>query len=165
MNSSDDKMTKLTAVLNAMLQEDEDISARGVVRRLPGTFKHASDITRHAERRQALETYQVRQAALRSLMEKANKQSKGNLTQAIERKNREIEVLVRQRDILIASHKAMILAVSEMGGRKAWLRFFGRYQACIKELETLGAMPSASVSVLPQPRTTPEVDCESALVD
>lgn len=151
MSSSDDKMTRLIAALDAMLQENEDISARSAVRRLPGTFKHASDITRHTERRRELETYQERQSALRSLMEKANKQSKANLSQVIERKNREIEVLVRQRDLLIASHKAMILAVSEMGGRKAWLRFFERYQACVEELEALGAMPSASVSVLPSP--------------
>jgi len=91
-------------------------------------------------------------------MEKANKQSKGNLSQVIERKNREIEVLIRQRDLLIASHKAMILAVSEMGGRKAWLRFFERYQACIKERESLGAMPTASVSALPHPHMMPEAE-------
>ncbi len=158
MNSPDDKMAKLIAALDAMLQDDEDISARGVVRRLPDTFKHASDITRHAERRRALEAHQERQTALRSLMEKTNKQSKANLSQVIERKNREIEVLIRQRDILIASHKAMILAVSEMGGRKAWLRFFERYQACVEELEALGAMPSASVSVLSLPQPVPEVE-------
>lgn len=158
MNSPDDKMTKLIAALDAMLKDDEDISARGAVRRLAGTFKHASDITRHAERRHELETYQGRQTVLRSLMEKTNKQSKTNLTQAIERKNREIEVVVRQRDILIASHKAMILAVSEMGGRKAWLRFFERYQGCIEELMALGAMPSASVRVFPHPHMAPEVE-------
>jgi len=45
MNSPDDKMAKLIAALEAMLQDDEEISARGVVRRLPDTFKHASDIT------------------------------------------------------------------------------------------------------------------------
>jgi len=158
MSSSDDKMTKLIAALDAMLQENEDISARSVVRRLPDTFKHASDITRHAERRRELETHQERQAALRSLMEKANKQSKANLSQVIERKNREIEALIRQRDILIASHKAMILAVSEMGGRKAWLRFFERHQTCVKELEVLGAMPNASVSALSHSRMIPETE-------
>lgn len=158
MNSPDDKMARLLATLDAMLQDNEDISARGAVRRLSGTFKHASDITRNAERRQALETYQDRQSALRALMEKTNKQSKTNLIQAIERKNREIETLVRQRDLLIASHKAMILAVSEMGGRKAWLRFFERQHACIKELEALGALPKASVSVLPQSQGTLEVE-------
>jgi len=158
MSSSDNKMSSLIAELDAMLQDDENISARGVVRRLSDVFKHASDITRHTERRQTLEIYQERQTALRSLMEKANKQSKSNLTQAIERKNREIETLVRQRDLLIASHKAMILAVSEMGGRKAWFRFFERYQACVEELEALGAMPSASVSVLRHPYMAPDVE-------
>lgn len=158
MNSPDDKMAKLIAALDAMLQDDEDISARGVVRRLPETFKHASDITRHAERRRELETHQERQTALRSLMEKANKQSKANLSQVIERKNREIEVLVRQRDLLIASHKAMILAVSEMGGRKAWLRFFERHHACVEELEALRAMPCASISAFPLSHDEPEVE-------
>jgi hypothetical protein len=151
-------MNSLIVALDAMLQDDENISARGVLRRLPDVFKHASDITRHAERRQALENYQERQTALRSLMEKANKQSKTSLTQAIERKNREIEILTRQRDLLIASHKAMILAVSEMGGRKAWLRFFEQYQACVEELEALGAMQNVSVSVLHHPHMAPDVE-------
>lgn len=158
MSTSDNKMSSLIAALDAMLEDDENISARGVVRRLPDVFKHASDITRHTERRQALETYQERQSALRSLMEKANKQSKTSLTQAIERKNREIEILTRQRDLLIASHKAMILAVSEMGGRKAWLRFFEQYQACVKELQSLGAMQSVSVSVLRHSHVATDAD-------
>lgn len=149
MTFAEDKIIKLTSALESMLQSNEAITARSVVRCLNGTFKHASDITRHAERRRILETYQERQVALRVLMEKANKQSKGNLTQMIERKNREIETLARQRDLLIASHKAMILAVSEMGGRKAWLRFFAQYQGCIDELVEIGALPGAESRTFP----------------
>ncbi|GAA0569635.1 hypothetical protein [Caenispirillum bisanense] len=145
MTYADEKTRRLADALDAMLLDNEDISARGAVRHLGGTLKYATDITRHAERRQLLEAYQCRQAELRSLIEKVNKQSKSNLSLAVERKDREIAALARQRDLLIASHKAMILAVSEMRGRQAWLRFFQHYQGCIEELAALGAMPSADV--------------------
>jgi len=133
-----------------MLLDNEDISARAAVRRLPGAFKHATDITRQTDRRGLLEEYRLRQAELRTVIEKSNKQSKTNLSAAIERKDREIEVLTRQRDLLVASHKAMILAVGEMRGMKAWQRFFTHYQEVVDELREIGAMPTADVSLFPQ---------------
>lgn len=150
MAEADEKTNQLADALEAMLFENEDISARGAVRRLDGIFKYATDVTRHAERRGLLEKYRQRQAELRAVMEKADKQSKSNLSAAIERKNREIEALTRQRDLLIASHRAMILAVSEMRGMKAWQRFFERYQDQVDELRQIGAIPTTDVSLFPQ---------------
>lgn len=150
MAEADEKTKRLSEALEAMLLDNEDISARGAVRRLDGIFKYPTDVTRHAERRGLLEKYRRRQAELRAVMEKANKQSKSSLSAAIERKDREIEALTRQRDLLIASHRAMILAVSEMRGMKAWQRFFEQYQAMVDELREIGAMPTADVSLFPQ---------------
>lgn len=138
----------LEEVLEGMLLDNESITARGAVRRMEGTFKHATDITRRPERRQMLEAYQQKQADLRSVMEKANKQSKTNLSAQIARKEAELATLTAQRDLLIASHKAMILAVGEMGGMKAWHRFFEAYQSTIDELQKMGAMPSDNVREL-----------------
>ncbi|MEO3430144.1 hypothetical protein AAFN88_14885 [Pelagibius sp. CAU 1746] len=135
----------LEEVLEAMLLDNETVTARGAVRRMDGVLKHASDITRRPERRQMLETYQKKQTELRSVMEKANKQSKTNLAARITKKEAEIAALTGQRDLLIASHKALILAVGEMGGMKAWQRFFESYRDTMDELRALGAMPSAEV--------------------
>lgn len=135
----------LEDALNAMLLDDEDITARGVVRRMDGVFKNASDITRHPERRAALERFQARQAELRKTMEKADKESKTALSAKVARLEAEVARVTQQRDLLIASHKAMLLAVGEVGGMKAWKKFFDRHQDVIEQLQKLGAMPEAEV--------------------
>jgi hypothetical protein len=66
------------------------------------------------------------------------------------RKDAEIAVLTRQRDILIASHKALILAVGELGGMRAWRRFFDQNQDVVDEMRKLGAMPTADTLDLSQ---------------
>lgn len=145
----------LEEVLEAMLLDNEDITARGAVRRMHGALKHPTDITRRPQRRQKLETYQQKQKELRSVIEKADKQSKTNLSAQIARKEAEIATLTGQRDLLVASHKAMILAVGEMGSMRAWQRFFTAYQSAVDELRDLGAMPPDEVRELsPRPSLT-----------
>jgi len=136
------KLALLEQTLESMLLDDERISARGLARRLKPALNHATDITRQPQRRALLEKYQARQTELRTVMAKADKQSKANLSARIACKDGEIAALTRQRDILIASHKAMILAVGEMGGMNAWRRFFERYQGVVDEMRRLGAMPT-----------------------
>lgn len=135
--------------LEAMLRANLDITARGVVREMPETFRHASDITRRPKRRKLLERFQDRQAELRRVIEQADKRSKTNLSHDLSRKNLEIAALHAQRDALIASHRAMIMAIGEMGGMAAWRRFFKQYEGVIEELRRLGALPEAQVVPLP----------------
>lgn len=132
--------------MEAMLVDNKTITARGVVRRMGGVFRHASDLTRRPDRREKLTAYQQRQAELRALMAKADKQSKKNLVAQLSRKDAYIEELRRQRDTLIASHKAVFLAVGEMGWMKAWKRFFSGYERVLDELHAMGAMPKADDS-------------------
>jgi hypothetical protein len=143
-----DPISLMEEALEAMLLDDEDITARGLVRRMVGVFKYATDITRPTDRRALLEQYQTRQRELRTVISKADKTSKANLSARIVRKDEEIETLRRQRDLLVASHRAMILAIGEMGGMKIWKRFFEAYQAAEDELHALGAMPTATVTPL-----------------
>ncbi len=55
-------LDRLEEVLEAMLLANEDITARGAVRRLDGLLRHASDITRMPVRRALVERFQRRQA-------------------------------------------------------------------------------------------------------
>ena len=143
----------LQEALEAMLLDNEDISARAAVRRLAGTYKHATDITRRPQRRDILSRYQQKQAELRAVMEKADKQSKTNLSAQLVEKVREIDEVTRQRNLLIGSHRAMIHAMSQLRGRKGWLALFEHHQAAVNELESLGAVPSADVAAFPaQPK-------------
>jgi hypothetical protein len=142
----------LEETLQAMLLDDEDISARGAVRRMGGMLRHPSDITRNAERRALLDACRLKQVELRSMMEKADKTSKKNLSAALAQKDARIEELLRDRDLLIASCRAAVLAVGEMGGMQAWLKFYKGHQAALERLNALGAVPSADITSLPTAR-------------
>src|SRR5690606_14710698 len=104
------------ALLEEMLQEDVSITARGVVRRATSPFKHASDITRIPARRELLRKFKEKQGVERGLKERASKQSRANLVRRVARLEAEVETLRAARDLLIVSHKAMLLAVGETGG-------------------------------------------------
>ena len=137
------------AILDAMLQDNETITARAVARRLEG-MDHASSITRDSWRNATLAEWQSRQAELRRMIERTDKSSKSNLAAALERKDARIRELEEQIALLTASHRAMIHAVGEMGWMRAWSRFFENYQTVQEELHRIDATPTA----VPLPRPT-----------
>ena len=67
----------------------------------------------------------------------------------VEVKNAEIDQLQADRQLVIASHRMIILAVAEMGGFSKWKRLFEGYQATIDTLERMEAIPSGEVVTLP----------------
>jgi hypothetical protein len=148
----DDPVNKLSALeeaLEAMIIDNKHITARGIVRRMQGVFKNATDITRQPLRRALLERYQEKQSTLRSVLEKADKQSKASLSAQIARKDEKLASLKRQCELLIASHKAMILGVGEMGGMKAWRKFYTACPGIIDELRDIDAMSKTEIRQVP----------------
>lgn len=138
-----DKNLRLVTILEAMLSDDETITARAVVRRSDGAFKHASDITRNDGRRKMVDEYAKKQRDIRAAFERSSKRSRANLERLVASKNVEIERLKGERELLIASHRAMILSVAEMGGYSVWKRFFEKYQSTVDTLEKMGALRTA----------------------
>lgn len=136
------------AILDSMLHENETITARAVARRLEGV-DHASSITRDPWRNARLAEWQARQAELRRMIERTYKSSKSNLAAALERKDARIRELEERIALLTASHRAMIHAIGEMGGMRAWSRFFDDYGIVLERLRELGAMPTATVAPFP----------------
>ena len=145
------KARELETVLQRMLNDNVVISARSVIREHDCPFKHASDITRQPERKALLEQYKTRQSELHALMEKTDKQSRTNLQARVARLTQENEALSAERDLLIASHKAMLLAVGEMGGMAAWRKFIPAWEDTRHRLSQLKALPSAVI--LPTSKT------------
>lgn len=139
------KDQKLAAILQRMLNDNIDISARSVIRETDSPFKHASDVTRQPERKALLDQYQARQRELRALMEKTDKQSRTNLQAKVARLIQENDALKGERDLLVASHKAMLLAVGEMGGMAAWRKFFPAWEQTKEQLVKLQALPNAEL--------------------
>lgn len=136
------KARELETVLQRMLNDNVVITARSVIREQDCPFKHASDITRQPERKALLDQYQARQSELHALVEKTDKQSRTNLQARVARLTHENETLKAERDLLIASHKAMLLAVGEMGGMAAWRKFFPAWEETRQQLSALQALPS-----------------------
>jgi hypothetical protein len=138
-----DKDAVLEETLEGMLVEDVTISARAAVRRSNGALKHATDITRNENRKAVLAAFCARQLAIRSAVERSGKRSRVELEKLVATKNAEIERLKGEKDLLIASHKAMILSITEMGGFSVWKRFFDRYQTSVDALEAMRSLPEA----------------------
>lgn len=139
------KARELETVLKRMLNDNVVITARSVIREQDCPFKNASDITRQPERKALLEQYKTRQSELHALVEKTDKQSRTNLQARVARLTQENETLSAERDLLIASHKAMLLAVGEMGGMAAWRKFFPVWEETRRQLTELQALPSAQI--------------------
>lgn len=147
-----EKEVALEEILKRMVETDETISARAAIRQADGILKHASDITRNAKRRELLERYSNLQRKIRGAVDRSSKRSRSELERLIARKDAEIDRLKSSQQLLIASHRAMILSVTEMGGFSIWQRFFEKYQACIEKLEELHALPEADILPLQERR-------------
>ena len=137
------KIQALEAILQRMLNDNIRITARSVVREKDSPFKHASDITRQPDRKAVFDRYCARQAELKALIEKTDKQSRTNLQARVAHLTQEIEALKSERDLLIASHKAMLLAVGEIGGLAAWRKFFPAWENTRRQLAEMQALPGA----------------------
>ncbi|WP_124299462.1 hypothetical protein [Pseudomonas chlororaphis] len=127
---------RIAQALNSMLEQDTNITHRAVVRAVDG-LRAPSSITRDSYRRSLVEYYQTAQAERRQWVTRTQKVSQANVVAQLAAKDMRIQELERQVTTLTASHKAMILAVGEMGGMKAWSRFFEKYEHVSKELKSL----------------------------
>lgn len=137
----------LLEVLESLLADDEGITLRTIVRRLDG-IGQPSSISRDSWRSQVVKTYQARQRELRRLIERADKSSKSNLVGQLQKSKSRIAELEATVEMLTASHKALILAVGQVGGMSAWKAFYERYEAVIDDIRRLGALPTAEVVLL-----------------
>lgn len=147
---SDPRLDALDALLSAMLQENQELTARNVVRASDGLFKHPSDLTRNTARRAVLELYQRRQAELRALAQKTDKNSKLRLTERLQRTQDRADRLERERDLLVAAFRGLIHGAGVTGGMAGWTKLFPHYSAAAEHLRLLGALPSADAVPLAQ---------------
>lgn len=65
---------------------------------------------------------------------------------ALARLRQRLEEVEARNQLLVASHPAMLSAVGELGGTRAWLRFFANHPQALERLEQMGALPE---NVLP----------------
>ncbi len=135
---------EMEEVLRTMLEDDEDITARGVIRR-HASLSAASSITRNPARSEMLAKYQMRQDEFRGWRKRLAKRSKDRTAMGMAEKDIRIDELERQVELLTASHVAMLRAVGELGGYAKWAKFFDSYKDIRDELMKMRAMPIAKI--------------------
>ena len=144
-SSDDDQMRE---ILETLLAEDEDITARAVARLHP-SINAASSITRSESRSKLLAEYQQRQAEYRRWRGRVAKRSGADTAASLADKDIRIAELEATVQLLTASHLAMLRAVGELGGFSKWARFYEQYRDARDKLAELGAIPEAAVSPIP----------------
>lgn len=130
-------------VLQQLLEQDLDITARAVARLHP-TISSASTITRSEQRATVLEEYRIKQLEFRRWQKNISKRSSANVAMSIADKDMRIAELEKQIEVLVASHLAMIKVVGEMGGFSKWQRFFEMASEALAQLSLLNAIPESN---------------------
>ena len=131
---------ELILVLEKLLEEDADITARAVIRLHP-SLSNASAITRNEERQRLVAQYQERQGELRRWHGRVNKQSRDKTASELAKKDQWISELEAQVATLVDSHVAMIAAMGEVGGMAKLVKFYERYRDIRNRLQELDALP------------------------
>ncbi|MCI0152289.1 hypothetical protein KNO81_41550 [Paraburkholderia sediminicola] len=144
-SSDDDQIRK---ILETLLADDEDITARAVARLHP-SIKAASSITRSESRSRLLAEYQQRQADYRRWRRRVAKLSGADTATSLADKDVRIAELEATVQLLTASHLAMLRAVGELGGFSKWAKFYEHHSEARDRLAGFGAIPTAPVSSMP----------------
>lgn len=125
--------------INWLLENDQVVTARSVAAKAGVA---PSTITRSAVRSQAVIKAAGEQARLMAIVA-SNKSSREALLVIVDQRNKTIADLERKIMILAASHRAMLMAVGEMGGVAGWRKFFAKHEEIRQELLRLQAMPAS----------------------
>jgi hypothetical protein len=144
-SSDDDQMRE---ILETLLADDADITARAVARMHP-SINAASSITRSESRSKLLAEYQQQQTEYRRWRGRVAKRSGADTAASLADKDIRIAELEATVQLLTASHLAMLRAVGELGGFSKWARFYDQYRDARDKLAELSAIPEATISPMP----------------
>lgn len=139
---SDEADTQLIAILENLLAENINISAREVAKRHPAVAS-ASTITRDRARRELLESYQVRQVELQKWQNRLKKGNKAEVATQLARQQSRIEQLERTEEILLRGHISLIAVMAELGGTTKLSSYYNRFSELRNSLTQLKALPEA----------------------
>ncbi|MBZ9892948.1 hypothetical protein LB545_01235 [Mesorhizobium sp. BR1-1-6] len=135
MKKPDKTDDDVASAVTWLIDHDLDVTARAVARRVDVA---PSTITRDDDRMKAVEDGIREQARLRAIVAR-DKSSREELLARLEREKKTVAKLERQVAILTASHRAMLMAVGEIGGVAAWRKFFAKHEEIRQELIALNA--------------------------
>lgn len=141
---NDVKHTELSIILETLIENDIDITAREIARRHT-LLTSASSITRHPERRRIMQEAQERQAELRQWKGRLAKTSKNNLAARLVDQDQKVQELERKVEILAQGHIALIAAVAQMGGMAKLVKYYENFREVRNGLLSMNALPSETI--------------------
>ena len=163
-SGADDLPSRLAAEIAKMLDADETISTRNILKRMPDDFAYPTSVSRPKELRPIYKKAVKDQALLRAAAKGLARTSGSEAEAKIARRDLRIEEFEDQVQLLTASHRALYAAVGEMGGAAAWLQFFENHQRALNMLDQLGArtphLPTLRLVRGPDPIPSPLPDDE-----
>lgn len=139
----DSENKDLREVLEGLLADDTDITAREVARRHP-TLRNASAFTRNPPRLALIEQARQRQIDARHVRSNPGAKRSASLSELLEERNRQVAVLEAQVTALVASHAACVRAVIMHGGIQALERFWRDYKVIADTVHGLDAVPGGA---------------------
>lgn len=136
----DQDNAELELILQSLLEEDIDITAREVARR-HSALTSASTITRQPNRRQLVERYQMKQNDMRSWQARLRKRSRGQAAELVSAQEEKISELDQAVRVLVTGHVSLIAAVAQVGGMGKLAKFYERFREVRDQLSNLNAVP------------------------
>jgi hypothetical protein len=140
-NTLDEQHVEFTKILEDLLSEDQNITAREIARRHT-TLKSASTITRHPKRRELMLAYQAQQSELRLWKGRLSKTSKEGAASKLASQQSRIDELEKLLDTLTTGHISLIAAVAQVGGMGKLLKFYENFRDIRNRLYDAGAIPA-----------------------
>jgi hypothetical protein len=138
----DSDNVEIREILKSLIQKDITITFREVVR-CHTSLKSTSDITRNTSRRNLVEESIAKQLEIRSLIA-GKKPGDGRKTQTQRLQEMEAYVVLLEARIsaLAASHAECVRTVASLGGTKALLKFWNKFQEIEAHLIASNAVPN-----------------------
>lgn len=138
----------LRSILDAMIEGDESISLNAVSRKAPHLFPFASSLSRRPAMARLVTEARTKQSLVRAHASKLTKSGPVSVATRLQAAEARVRILEQQNKLLVAGMRASLLAIGRVGGTAAWQEHFPTYSAAFKELNALGAIPSATITQL-----------------
>ena len=140
---------KIGKVCRELIAQNKKITIRAVAER---TGVAHTTYSRDAKRKGQITRAQEIQRLAWTIERTHRGQAEKHESVAMARLRKRLEETEARNQLLIASHRAMLSAIGELGGTRAWLRFFANHQDLLTNLDEIGALPE-NVTPIQQAQT------------
>jgi hypothetical protein len=129
---------KIGSACRELIAENKKITIRAVAER---TGVAHTTYSRDPERKAQITRAQAIQRLAWTIKRTHRGQAEPHESVALARLHKRLDEAEAHNQLLIASHRAMLSAVAELGGTRAWLRLFTNQPSALASLHEIGALP------------------------